>query len=152
MEQEITLNETVADMDSAMDRIDFKYLMEEQLGVLEGMHAYYFQNEVSPENKKWEKLSDYTIFKKGHDQILMETGDLLRSLTERNAPDAIREVDDGGGDSKGYLVFGTSVEYAHWHMSGPQNMPARPMVGITEWYADKVAEDVADLIAAALAQ
>jgi len=144
------LDKIYSDIMDAVNDMNFQYILTEQLNVLAGMHEYYFSMEIDPNGQAWEKLADYTIFKKGHDTILVESGELKASLTGGGTPNSYREVMAGVGDTKAVLLFGTDVEYAHWHMTGTSKMPARPMVGVTDQYVDRLAQDVADIVIANL--
>jgi len=131
------------DMFSAIDRdvqeIDWREFFLDQADRLEGDHKTYFDEARSPRGTPWAKLAASTIRRKGHDKILIDTGRLIKSLTQRGG-DAIREPFVSGNMAG--LVFGTSVPYAHFHMSGTRYMPARPEVGVTEERLQKLQSQV----------
>lgn len=135
------LEEVVRDIQA----IDFTYLMDEFFATLQEEHKYYFDYFVSPRGQAWAPLSQVTIDAKGHDTILRETNALFLSMTTETG-DSIRDIGGGVGDLLVYGVFGTSVEYAHYHMTGTSRMPARPFAGIPAILVDEIALDVADLI------
>lgn len=106
-------------------------------------HAGYFATSTDPAGTAWAPLAPSTIERKGHDTILVDTGKLRASLTASSAGgDAIRETFDNGNQAG--ITFGTSVEYAGYHMSGASRMPARPEVGVNDKLADEMANTIAD--------
>ena len=104
-------------------------LLESQMDELEKDHKRYFDKSESSAGNKWAKLAPATIARKGHDTILIDTGQLVRSLTQRGSNYSIREF-FRGAEGTG-LLFGTGVPYATFHMTGTSRMPARPEVGLT---------------------
>jgi hypothetical protein len=78
----------------------------------------------------WRPLSPSTIrekARKGLDpRILHATGALRRSLTRRDAPDSYVRV------FPNFMLFGSSVPYAHYLQTGTRKMPARKPLGFTE--------------------
>jgi phage gpG-like protein len=73
----------------------------------------------------WPPLAGSTIAAKGNSRILVETGALMRSLTE----DGAGHVEHVGGDE---LVFGTTDPKAKWHRSGTSRMPKRDPLFLRE--------------------
>lgn len=78
-----------------------------------------FDSEGASGGKPWAPT------KRGDGRTLVDTGRLMRSLTEQGAEDQILEV----GDS--WLVFGTGHEAAIHHQRGTTDLPARPPVQIS---------------------
>ena len=126
-----------------VEAIDWKAFAQTQGDRLQGDHSDFFDDEKSPLGKKWADLAPSTIARKGHSKILIDSRRLVRSLTQKT-DDAIRAPFQSGNMAG--LVFGTAVPYAHYHMTGTRNMPARPMVGLTESRLEKVRSQVASLI------
>ena len=122
---------------------DVEILLEDTMPELEEDHLAFFRQRRSPKGTAWAKLAPSTIRMKGHDQILIDTHDLLNSLTTPSGDYAIREF-FREGDAIG-LEFGTGVPYAHFHMTGSRNMPARPEVGLTEDRIQDFQTKLADL-------
>lgn len=120
----------------------FKRLEEKVFTILLKTHAYYFENEISPQRRKWEPLAESTIQRKGHDTILVDTGDLKASLTERRK--GIRTVDRRGDTLE--IAFGSDVEYLQYHQTGTSRMPARPALGLPPGTAQLILETTADHI------
>ena len=74
----------------------------------------------------WKELAESTVARKGHDRILVDSGDLRASLEARSAGgDAIRVYEPS------FLIFGSAVEYARFHQLG-QGVPQRRPVELTE--------------------
>lgn len=73
----------------------------------------------------WAPLADSTIEAKGTDQILVESGDLERSLTERGG-DNIFEIHDT------WFLFGTHDPKAALHQKGTSRMPQRRPLELPE--------------------
>ena len=111
----------------------FEKIMRE----LERAHRDWF---ASQGRGTWPSLAPSTAARKrGRSRVLVDSGDLLRSLTSGGAG-AIRRVDSDG------FEFGTDVPYAHYHF-GTRKMPRRdPIVppddrlkrGMTEEIAEHV--------------
>lgn len=74
----------------------------------------------------WAKLAESTLEHKTGAGILIETGDLERSLTTRGAPDQVLEI------TSEFLLFGTSLPYAAFHQTGTSRMPRRRPIELTE--------------------
>ena len=135
-------------IDRDVSEIDWQAFWDGQKGELEDDHHDYFGRKVSPHGEPWAKLAASTIKRKGHGSILIDTTALAKSLTQRGGSGAIRDQ-FSSGNMVG-LVFGTSVPYAHWHMTGTYTMPARPEVGVTDDRIDKMGIEIADLIASTI--
>jgi hypothetical protein len=78
----------------------------------------------------WRPLSPSTVFAKasrGLDpRILHATGALRRSLTHKRAPGSYSRV------FPNFMLFGSSISYAHFLQTGTRKMPARKPLGFTE--------------------
>lgn len=135
-------------VEAQFDRLeepDLREVLREYSTELEAWHGTYFEEQHEPAGKKWEELRPATKAKKGHDIILWETGKLRDSLEVPGADDSIREATHEG--QYNILVYGTSVPYAHFHMTGTERMVARPFLGVTEEKVDVLGEMVLDYLA-----
>jgi phage gpG-like protein len=137
----VAVNQIVKDV----NRMPWHEFLGDMLKDLEQMHARYFASEMAPSGEPWRSLSPYTIAKKGFDRILHDSGRLYNSLGQRG-PGAIRRV------RHRELVFGTSVPYAKYHMTGFRNVrsntqvPARPFLGVTGGDVRELSEKLAEAI------
>jgi phage gpG-like protein len=90
-----------------------------------------FQSEgASGASGKWADLAPSTIARKGHDTILQDTGELMASLTQRDA-----QGERGGNIfevTPEHLRFGTSDPVAGYHQSGTSRMPQRKVIDLKE--------------------
>lgn len=73
----------------------------------------------------WRSLSPATVAKKGHARILVDTGTLRDSLTGETpySIEIVRPLE---------LTVGTKVDYARYHQTGTNRMPARPIIALPE--------------------
>jgi len=72
--------------------------------------------------------------------ILERTGDLKRSLTERDAPGAVFRPEPR------QLTMGSDVPYAVYHQKGTGKMPARPEIELTEKWKREVMRNLQDYL------
>lgn len=70
---------------------------------------------------------------------LRATGTLIRSVTERGAPEQRLDI------SKDELVFGTKVYYARFHQFGEGN-PRRRVLNLTPKQREPIAQIIADFL------
>lgn len=94
-------------------------------------------------NRKGEEVA--TLMQQGNfgpENILIRTGALLSSWTQKQDPDHIEEIT---GDS---VSVGSSLPYAAYHQTGGKRLPARPMTitpralkKIEELFAGKLAQE-----------
>lgn len=131
-------------LDAQFRAINYEPAMISFLGVLETAHQGYFDRSESPGGDPWPPLAPYTVRRKGHDTILVETGRLRSSLTRRGR-DAIRETSHRG------LIFGTEVPYAYFHQDG-EGVPQREHVGMNEETLQILLDDVLDATVEGLKQ
>lgn len=108
---------------------------------LQEQHQVMYDNGLASNDEPWAPLAPATIAKKGHDTILVDKGKMKASLIGPTG-DSVRDVIEERGMAG--AVFGTDVEYAHFHVTGTSRMPARPPVGISEKTLDSICNDVAD--------
>lgn len=142
-----TLEDIFKDVQDQFKDIDYTPVLQGYMTELETAHVDYFMEEHDPVGKAWKPLSPRTIARKGHDQILFETGALMNSPGGQTA-DSIKLVFREGDGT--YLVFGTGVEYAHWHMTGTTRMPARPFLGLNDELLETLTTATADAAVDAL--
>ena len=135
-----TLIKDQQDMEMFFSQIHQDFRDVRYVGILQGivadletLHAQYFVSNTDPVGKPWPPLAASTVRAKGHDTILVDTGKLRASLIGKTG-DSIREV-FVEGETHG-LMFGTDLEYAHYHLTGTNRMPARPEVGISNEVMD----------------
>lgn len=128
-------------IETDFETLDMKPVLEDELGVLERLHEDYFFDAKSPGGESWPALAPSTVAAKGHARILIDTGRLLQSLTQRG-PDAVRNVTGGNGSFD--LVFGTAVPYSVFHDEATGNRPARQHVGWNDQTLDEVTFHVLD--------
>lgn len=108
------------------------------VGVLQELHQEHFVNQSSPQGQKWPALKPQTIAKKGHSTILIESSDLVASLSDATHHYAIRRYDDQE------LTFGTQRPHAGRHQAGDDIMPQREHVGLGDNQLTFVQEVMAD--------
>lgn len=97
-----------------------------------------FLNESSPSGRRWPELSPATVARKGHDQILVDSTALRKSVVMRNAPGHVEQI------GKDKIVYGTDVNYAVFHQEGTSRMPQREFLGVDDKNVDNMADIVAD--------
>ena len=120
-------------------------VLRQTLRDLETLHANYFGAETGPGGQQWPDLSAATIARKGHDQILVDSGKLKAALTQPGAPGAIREVYDEGGNAG--LAFGLDAQeifYSLFHEVPNSRLPHRPHIGMSEAELNVVAMRLLD--------
>jgi phage gpG-like protein len=140
------LDEYLNDFFQEAVELDLEPAMEAEFGHLERLHETYFDNERAPDGSPWAPLAPSTIARKGHNRILIETDAMRKSLVDQSG-DSIREL--ARASTQG-LSFGTNDPKSPFHTKGTGRMPAREHIGVTEDYADQLAERTADFIVEAL--
>lgn len=117
---------------------DLRETLDSFQGTLAEQHAEMFSGEHDSNGVPWEPLRPSTVARKGHSQILFESGDLQASLVDLGGPGHIGETNDR------WMTFGTDVPYATFHQEGTSKFPARPPVGVSEENVDKLVNSIAD--------
>ena len=128
--------------------IDYTTLLGEWLIRLEDLHSNYFAAEAGPSGTPWPELKKTTTKRQGIDgpnAILVDTGALRASLTEKGSDNAIRDIFGGPDERFHGLVFGTSMEYAIHHQLG-QGVPIREHVGVSPEVLDVMADEAAEFV------
>lgn len=85
-----------------------------------------FRSEGKRSTGGWAPLKESTIEAKGHAGILVDSGDLFRSLTRRGDRGNIFTVQPN------LLRLGTTLDYAVFHQKGTNRMPQRKIIEFTE--------------------
>lgn len=132
------IGELFADLNQAVQDADYSETLEAFMPRMAEQEAGMFAGEFDSNLEPWAPLKPSTIKRKGHDRILVESGDLRKSLVSVGGPGNISEVAPKG------MLFGTDVEYASFLQEGTSRMPARPPVGISVETLDKLCDAVAD--------
>lgn len=135
------------DVMAEVSNIDYSDAMWSMSGMLSEIHQSYFRQQGGPEGP-WKPITPAWAKRKGHSKILLWKGPLVASLSGGGAsvfnPEAVRDVSQSGNSTT--LTWGTAVPYAAHHQTGTSRMPARPMVGVTETDATRLAELIANYI------
>ena len=121
--------------------INMRPFLDGLLDNLETLHDNYFQSETGPGPSRWPELAPSTIARKGHAEILVDTGRLQASLVGKTA-DSVREAFQE--NEHAWVHFGTDVEYSQYHDENAQRLPKRPHVGLSEPDIDGIAKQVLD--------
>lgn len=108
------------------------------VSVLQELHQEHFVNQSAPQGEKWPALKPYTIAKKGHSVILIETSDLVASLSDPTHHYAVRQYENQ------QLTFGTRRPHAATHQYGSGDIPQREHVGLGDNQLTFVQEVMAD--------
>ena len=131
----------VGDMREVVATIDYENMLQEFLYEIAEEKDQAFTNQSTVTGEPWASLAESTIKKKGFNVILVDTGALRTSLVDIGGSENVNSVTSHG------LLYGTDVEYAIYHETGTEIMPARPVVGISEQLIDELALRVADVTA-----
>lgn len=98
--------------------------------------ADQFKTEGAEGGDKWAPLTaEYAGWKEAHypgRPILERTGDLMRSLTSPNDPNAVRI------EERKALTLGSRIPYAIYHQRGTSKMAARPEIQLPEAFKRSV--------------
>lgn len=85
--------------------------------ILESSTRERFSTKKSPDGVAWENLLPDTVKSKGNSEILVDKGDLMKSITRHANADSV--------------IVGTDRHYGKYHQLGTQNMVARPFLGLS---------------------
>lgn len=97
---------------------DLTPLMKAIGAILENSTRERFSTKQSPDGIAWENLLPDTVKAKGNSEILVDKGDLMKSITHHANADSI--------------VVGSDRHYAKYHQSGDvNNLVARPFLGLS---------------------
>lgn len=95
---------------------------------IRGSIARSFIQKQDPKYKTWPALKESTVKSKNKNfpgtSTLIATGDLFNSLIQKSKGSVY--IMNGPK-----LTYGTSIPYAQFHMTGTENMEARPFIGVT---------------------
>jgi phage virion morphogenesis protein len=104
-----------------------------------------FATQSDPDGKAWPELAQSTIDKKGHEEILIERGDLYQSFVTEQA--TITETE---------MEWGSNDEHAELHQQDEHTstvgLPVRKMVGFSEARQQSIEDQVADFVEEAVAR
>ena len=93
-----------------------------------------FDSGRDPMGAPWAPLAESTLRQKGHDTILVDTGD-YRDSFEMNVTTSAGLGPTGGS---GILEIASESDVAKWHEFGTSRMPARPVLQPTaRWLAEQ---------------
>lgn len=97
---------------------DLTPLMKAIGAILENSTRERFSTKKSPDGVAWENLLPDTVKAKGNNNILVDKGDLMKSITHHANADSV--------------VVGSDRHYAKYHQSGGvNNLVARPFLGLS---------------------
>ncbi|STZ63920.1 Mu-like prophage protein gpG [Moraxella lacunata] len=102
------LREKLGDLTPLMDAIG---------SLLESSTRQRFADKKAPDGTSWANLMPSTQTQKGNNNILVKSGDLLRSITHHADPYGIS--------------VGTPESYGVYHQFGTTQMTARPFLGLS---------------------
>ncbi len=118
-----------------------KPVLDRAIKDLEKLHKGYFEADVGPDGNAWAPLAQSTIDRKGHGEILEDTLDMMRAVTESSALGAVRDVFDEGVEAG--LAFGiddSAVPYWKFHDLPGGRISRRRFIGMTEKVVEEIAE------------
>lgn len=135
------LGQVFDEIEIGYQETDYTAPLTHSLLTLQEQHQVMYDSGQDSSGSAWKPLAPATVARKGHNTILVDKNKMKASLVSPTG-DSIRDVVSEGGMAG--AVFGTDVEYAHFHVTGTKNMPARPPVGISEKTIDQVSNEFAD--------
>lgn len=115
--------------------LDFRPAGDDLMQLMQDIERDQFDTEGRSGSGGWKPLKASTIRQKarhlhaeGVVRILQNTERLVKSLTDKDADDAVREVNAGS------FVYASTVPYAKYHQTGAPraNVPQRRPVELTE--------------------
>lgn len=112
---------------------DLTPLMKAIGAILESSTRERFSTKKSPDGIAWENLLPDTVKAKGNSEILVDKGDLMKSITHHANADSV--------------VVGSDRHYAKYHQSGGvNNLVARPFLGLSEDDKSTIGDLIEDFI------
>ena len=144
MRVEITVegsNQLIASFAQVEKGLDFR-----ELGTWDAVASEFYKIEKEQfdseggagKSGKWKALKpEYAKRKQkkwGNVPILHASGEMMRSLTSRNAPGAVLEK------TADELTLGTTIPYAGYHQRGGKRLPKRPPVDPTDAQVDRLSK------------
>lgn len=94
-------------------------------GILENSTRARFASKTAPDGTSWQPLKPSTIKqKKGRGGILVDRGDLMKSITHHATSHSV--------------AVGTDRHYGEYQQMGTKHMPARPFLGISASDGDSI--------------
>lgn len=133
------LNEHLATLQQRLNG-NLTPLMQAIGSVLEGSTRQRFADKQSPNGVAWAVLMPSTVkAKNGRSNILVDSGDLIRSITFHASNDSV--------------VIGTDRPYGKYHQTGTKKangntkMVARPFLGLSEDNKSEIGDLINDFLA-----
>ncbi len=127
---------------SLIEGINFSQVLHDFRYELAKDESAAFANQSTPDGQAWAPLAKATQQRKGRNSILVNTGALRASLVDVDGAGNIDVI------TSHELVYGTEIDYATFHETGTQLMPARPVIGMSADTANQLASQIADATAA----
>lgn len=111
---------------------DLTPLMSAIGAILESSTRERFSAKKEPNGTAWKSLLPDTLKSKGNNNILVDTGDLMRSITFHASSESV--------------VVGTDRHYGKYHQLGGINLVARPFLGLSEDDKSTIGDLIEDFI------
>lgn len=125
---------------AALDSFDFAPTFESMIDTFHQGIIANFDNTQAPYGQ-WPPHSPMTIAIHGPHPLLILTGAMKRSVTQRGADERIEEI------MRNEMNIGSSLFYAPYQQfgtNGPNPIPARPFLWLESSYVDRLHEQFAD--------
>lgn len=123
---------------------DFAPALKAAIPIVRADERQHFDAKESPDGVPWATNAPLTVARKGHGDILVESG-ALEAASVGDAPGHVEQIE---GNQLTYGVDGTTdaggVPWAAVQQAGNDKIPARPFMGMSEAAIDKAAEVAAD--------
>ena len=95
-----------------------------------------FRSEGARASGGWEELAPSTVRAKGHEGILVDTGDLYNALVNRGDANQILDINDDE------MRYGADLDYLIYHQRGTDRMPQRRPIEFTEFDRREIVRDL----------
>jgi phage gpG-like protein len=129
-----------------LETLDYAPIFESLLGTFHEGIERNFDNRQAPYGT-WPPHSPMTIAIHGPHPLLILTGAMKRSVTQRGSEGRIEDI------MRNQATIGTSFFYAPYQQfgtSGPHPIPARPFLWLEGSYVDRLHEQFTDAVTARL--
>jgi phage gpG-like protein len=126
---------------------DFSAAIKAAGPILREDELEHFDSKTAPDGSPWAPNAPVTIARKGHGDILVETGALEAAATTLDAPGHVETI---AGNEMEFGVDGVTdlggIPWASVQQAGSKDgrIPAREFIGVSDRAADKLAESAAD--------
>lgn len=111
---------------------DLTPLMQAIGNLLEGSTRQRFLDKKAPDGTSWANLMPSTQTHKGNNNILVKSGDLLRSITNHA--------------DKYSVTVGTPESHGVYHQFGTDKMTARPFLGLSDEDKEEIYELINEIL------